>query len=79
MMYEGYVSAVFRPKRVDDLRPGQGTEALIGRRFTWYYAWTNEDGTVAFLSYDEEWPGLWVPAEDLSDPEPVTVLTRLTR
>lgn len=69
------VSAIFDPKRVDDLRP----EAVpfIGRRFEWLASWTFEDdnprygGQTTFVCDDPEWEALglvWAPAEDLRDP-----------
>jgi hypothetical protein len=69
--------AVFRPKRMDDLRPG--IERIIGKVFVFDYAGTsNEDEpspgqrrwqfSRQHDSFLGEFAALWVPEEDLEEP-----------
>lgn len=81
MTHGDKVSAVFSPVRMDTLRPEM--HEFIGRRMTWMYAWTMDEGDpypgqVAVLDVSRECP-YWVPWEDLKDivviaggPEPHT-------
>lgn len=43
------VKAIFKPQKIDDLRPG--LEDLIGEEMTFQYSWIMED--------DEQFPGVW--------------------
>lgn len=61
------VTAVFNPKRTDDLLPD--ARKMVGKRARWYAAWIIEDG-----DYAGHWAMLdckhrlgWVPFCDLSD------------
>jgi hypothetical protein len=61
------VRAVFKPKRIDDLR----TDAVecIGQVAVWYEAWVIEDGPYegqrAFIAEQPRLPMGWVPESDL--------------
>lgn len=68
------ISAIFRPKRIETLRPDAfpfvGKRAIFRASFTLEEEEGSYGGQMTFEA-PREWNIGWVPAEDLIDPEPV--------
>lgn len=68
-----WYEAEFRPKVLDDLR--DGFSALVGARVKWRPAYRGDadesyPGQMRWVTNDERFEGLWVPAEDLQPRPP---------